>query len=150
MPITLTHAGLRFFAASSEQLVSAGVPAEIVLAAVKEVRKAEIDDEAERQRLRWITGGAGQAMTYTRKVEQARAALAAADPQLADYPLLAASIGIDGPDIVSVANVVVGMDAAWEQIGAAIESARLAAKQAIAGAPDEAAVLVVQPVWPSV
>jgi hypothetical protein len=118
------------------------------LAALKDRAKAQIDAEAERQRLRWITPGAGQAMTYARKVEQAKAVLAAVDPQPADYPMLAASIGIDGADIVGVANTVVAMDAAWEQIGAAIEAARLTAKQEIDGAGSVAAVEAVEVVWP--
>lgn len=62
--------------------------------------------------------------------------------------MLAASIGIDGADIVGVANTVVAMNAAWEQIGAAIEAARLTAKQAINGAVSTAAVEAVEVVWP--
>lgn len=118
------------------------------LASLKDRVKAQIDAEAERQRLRWITPGAGQAMTYARKVEQAKAVLSAVDPQPADYPMLAASIGIDGADIVGVANTVVAMDAAWEQIGAAIEAARLTAKQSVDAAGSMAAIEAVEVVWP--
>ena len=119
------------------------------LDALKAGLKAAIDAQAERERLKYITPGAGQAMTYSRKVEQAKTVLAASDPQPADYPMLAASIGIDGADIVAVANTVVAMDAAWETIGAAIEAARLAAKRFIDETEDETAARAVQPIWPT-
>jgi hypothetical protein len=53
----------------------------IDLAAFKAARKIEIGAEAERQRLGWITPGAGQVMTYARKVEEARAAQVANEPE---------------------------------------------------------------------
>ncbi len=118
------------------------------LAQLKEQRKAAIDAEAERQRLRWITPGSGQAMTYSRKVDQAKAVLAATNPQPEDYPMLAASIGIDGADIVAVAATVIAMDDAWEQIGAAIEMARLGGKRAVDLAETVEAVSVVSIAWP--
>jgi hypothetical protein len=102
--------------------------------------KARIDVDAERQRLRYITGGSGQAMTYARKVEQARAAIADAEPTPESYPLLAASIGIDGATVIDVANVVIGMNAAWEVIGSAIEQVRLSGKATVDAATDEASV----------
>lgn len=119
------------------------------LAAVKIGLKAAVDAEAERQRLRYLTGGAAQAMTYARKVEQARAVQADADPQPEDYPLLAASIGIDGDDIQAVAATILGLDAAWEQIGAAIEAVRLTAKRAIDLAEDVEAAQAVEAIWPA-
>lgn len=118
------------------------------LAAVKADRRAHIDREAEAERLKYITGGAGQAMTYSRKLEEARAAAAEEEPEAETYPLLAASLGIDGATVAAVAQVVIGMDAAWTVIGAAIEAARLGAKKAIDDAEDEAAVRAVEPVWP--
>lgn len=110
--------------------------------------KAAIDAGAERERLRYITGGAGQAMTYARKVEEAKAVQAADEPDPADYPMLAASIGIDGEDIETVAATVLAMDAAWAQIGAAIEAARLTAKRLIDEAETVEAAQAVAPAWP--
>ena len=81
-----------------------------------------------------------------RRVEAAIAA--EEDVQPADYPLLAASLGIDGNTIAEVAAVIIAMDAAWAQIGAAIEAARLGAKQAIDAADDEATARAVAPAWP--
>lgn len=118
------------------------------LAAAKADRRARIDREAEAERLKYITGGAGQAMTYQRKLEEARAAAAEQEPDAEDYPLLAASVGIDGATVAAVAQVVIQMDAAWTVVGAAIEAARLGAKKAIDDAEDESAVRGVQPVWP--
>lgn len=129
--------------------IAAPAQPEINLATLKAALKAEIDAAAERERLRYITPGAGQAMTYARKVEQAKAVLAAVDPAPADYPMLAASIGIDGADIMTVANVIVAMDAAWEAIGAAIEAARLNAKKAVDQAVTAAEAKAVAVIWPS-
>lgn len=122
------------------------------LIVVKAQVKRAVDDAAEIERLKYITGGAGQAMTYARKTDEARrveAAIAAEeDVQPADYPLLAASLGIDGNTIAEVAAVILAMDTAWAQIGAAIEAARLGAKQAIDAADDEATARAVAPAWP--
>lgn len=106
---------------------------------IKAQLRRQVDMAAEAERLNYITGGAGQAMTYSRKVEEARACLAAAEPAPQDYPLLAATIGIDGADVVAVAQLVIAMDAQWTQIGAAIEAVRLGSKAAIDAADDEAA-----------
>ena len=118
------------------------------LVSLKDRLKRAIDDEAERQRLRWITAGSGQAMTYARKLDQARAVLDAQDPQPDDYPMLAASIGIDGADIQAVAHLVIAMDAAWELTGAAIELARLTGKKAVDLAETAAAAESITVVWP--
>lgn len=125
-----------------------GLAVHVDLASLKTALKTAVDAAAERERLKYITGGAGQAMTYARKVEQAKAVLAATDPQPADYPMLAASIGIDGDDLVAVASIIVALDAAWELVGGAIEAARLAAKRAVDLAEDAEAARTVAPVWP--
>lgn len=91
-------------------------------------------------------------MTYQRKLEEARrlrAALAAGegvDP--ADYPMLAATVGLDGETLGDVTGLIVAMDAAWARIGAAIEHARMIAKAAIDAAPDVEAARAVTPAWP--
>lgn len=125
--------------------------ASIAIGAVKEYLKASIDAAAEAERLKYITAGTGQAMTYQRKVQEAHAATAEQDPDPADYPLLSASIGIDGPDLAAVAAVILGMDAAWAQIGAAIEAVRLSTKKTIDEAVDEAAARAAADaaIWPA-
>ncbi|MFU0503999.1 hypothetical protein [Pseudaminobacter sp. NGMCC 1.201702] len=125
-------------------------PEPLTLDEVKVALKSWIDASAEQERLKYITPGAGQAMTYQRKVEEARAASTEQNPDPADYPLLSASVGIDGPDLAAVAAVVLAMDAAWTQIGAAIEAVRLGTKKAIDDAAGEAAAraAVEAAVWP--
>ncbi|UHD45345.1 hypothetical protein LUX29_20510 [Aureimonas altamirensis] len=109
-----------------------------------------IDDRAEAERLRWITPGAGQAMTYARKVEEAKAVQSATSPKAADYPMLAASIGLDGKTIKEVADTILEMDAAWATVGAAIEKRRLQLKHNVVNAEDGSALDSVDPNsgWP--
>ena len=121
------------------------------LIALKSTLKTAIDQAAEAERLNYITGGAGQAMTYSQKADEAQRYLAAADPKPADYPLLSAEVGITAADIVGVAAVVDAAYRKWQVIGAAIEAVRLGTKAAIdaattiekANAAHEAAA------WPS-
>lgn len=120
------------------------------LSSVKAATKIRIDEAAELARLKYITPGAGQAMTYAEKAAQARQCLAATDPQETDYPLLAAEIGITAPSLMDVATVVAAAHSAWIGIGAAIEGIRLQAKASIDAAEDAAAVhaLAETVVWP--
>jgi len=120
-----------------------------VLDYIKQDLKSQIDVAAENERLRYITAGSGQAMTYQEKVAQSFAYTKtwlahAADPdnvpevKMAEYPLLAASLGIDGDTLLEVSETVTYAYALWQQIGAAIEATRLLAKIAIDNAVDEA------------
>lgn len=116
----------------------------------QESRKAEIDAAAERERLRYITPGAGQAMTYQAKVEEARAlAMETEDPDPAHYPLLSAEIGITAPSLAEVASVVVAAYQQWQMIGAAIEAARLGAKRAVDLAETLADLDAIEVTWPN-
>lgn len=129
--------------------------AEVDLAALKAGLKTAIDCAAEAERLQYITGGAGQAMEYQQAAAEAIALLSVidADPEHvadpADYPMLAASIGIDGATLADVAATVAAMNRQWQVLGSAIRFARLAAKQAIDLAPDAEAARAVVPAWPN-
>ena len=129
-------------------------PAGVDLEALKQSLKAEIDEAAERERLKYITPGAGQAMEYQQAAAEANALLAAFDadpahvPDPANFPMLAASIGIDGDTLVEVAGAVSTMHQQWQAVGSAIRAARLSAKKLIDDAPDETSARAVQPVWP--
>jgi len=129
---------------------------------VKDSLKAAIDEAAETERLRYITGGAGQAMTYQEKVAQAVAYTKAwlawqADPdnvpevKTNEYSLLAAGLGIDGDTLLEVAETVTYAYAIWQQIGSAIEATRLLAKVAIDNAADteEARLIFDAVIWPT-
>lgn len=111
--------------------------------AIKTAAKTEIDARAESERLKYITPGQGQALTYQRKSDEARRAIDDSDPTSEEYPLLAASIGIDGDTLKAVAETVIFQDNAWAKAGAAIERVRLAAKREVDAAADCASVSVI-------
>lgn len=115
----------------------------------KAILKKQIDDEAEAARLRYITGGAGQAMTYQQKAAEAVVLLADVDPQPEDYPLLAAEIGITAATLLGVAQVVFEAHQGWRQIGAQIEALRLNGKAGVNAAETiEEAQIAARIVWP--
>lgn len=116
-----------------------------ILTAKKEKLKASVDAAAENERLKYITAGVGQSMTYTEKFNQAvdyskKYAAHANDPKNtpepneADYLLLKAGLGIDGKTLIEVAETVTYAYAIWQKIGAAIEATRLESKAAIENA----------------
>lgn len=107
---------------------------EIDLDIVRAYLMARVDLEAEQVRLRFVTGGAGQAMTYARKEAEARAWTA---DNAAPTPFLNAEAAATGQPLAAVAAEVVARADAWVQIGSAIEGARMGAKAAI----DRAATL---------
>jgi hypothetical protein len=122
-----------------------------LLAKKRERAKARVDAAAETARLQFITPGFGQAMTYMRKLEEARAQQAGG---LGPFPLLQAGIGVDGADVAAVAATVIAMSDAWTAVAAAIEAIRLAAKRdidAVEDSPDAAdaiEAIVAACAWP--
>ncbi|MBB3591735.1 hypothetical protein FHX08_002079 [Rhizobium sp. BK529] len=118
---------------------------------VKAQLRARLDYAAEAERLKYITPGAGQAMTYQAKAAEAKAYLDAGNPDASDFPLLSAEVGITADSIEGVAQIVAGAYAQWQVIGAAIEAARLGGKAAIDAANDaDAAQAAFDAVtWPS-
>lgn len=114
-------------------------PVAVGMAGVRTELKARIDAAAEAERLKYITPGAGQAMTYQQKVDEARAFKIASSPKAADYPVLSSEVGITAETLSEVADVVLASFSLWQQIGAAIEAVRLGAKRDIDAAADEAA-----------
>lgn len=114
-------------------------PIEVDLTTLKSALKTQIDLAAEAERLKYITPGAGQAMTYQQKVDEARAFKSASNPQATDYPVLSSEVGITAPALNEVADIILTAFAQWQQIGAMIESVRLGAKRDIDAAADEAA-----------
>jgi len=128
----------------------------------KEALKARVDVAAEKERLKYITAGVGQSMTYTEKFNQAvdyskKYAAHANDPKNepepneADYLLLKAGLGIDGKTLIEVAETVTYAYAIWQQIGAAIEATRLETKAAIENAKtaDDAQAVFASIKWPT-
>ncbi|QIO64768.1 hypothetical protein [Rhizobium leguminosarum] len=109
------------------------------LEGLKAQLRVSIDFAAEAQRLKYITPGAGQAMTYQAKAAEAKAFLASEDPQQSDYPMLSAEVGITAGNLAAVAQIVASAYAQWQAIGAAIEAARLGGKAAVEAASDATA-----------
>lgn len=126
-------------------------PAPIPLDQIKTTIKASIDHNAEACRLKYITPGAGQAMTYQQKSDEAARYLVATSPSAADYPLLSAEVGVTAEDIAGVAAVVDAAFRQWQSIGSAIEAVRLRSKRDIDLAPDADAARAVFDaiVWPT-
>lgn len=119
----------------------------------------QIDSRAEALRLTVITPGAGQMAAYLRKEAQARAYLAATvptDPEAlaafeAAYAAIYGEVGITADTPREVARIIVANADAWFAFGDAIERARLAGKQAVQAAQDQAAIdaAVAAIVWPT-
>lgn len=133
-----------------------------ILTAKKEKLKASVDAAAENERLKYITAGVGQSMTYTEKFNQAvdyskKYAAHANDPKNVpepndnDYLLLKAGLGIDGKTLIEVAETVTYAYAVWQQIGAAIEATRLETKAAIENAKttEDAQAVFASIKWPN-
>ncbi|MBE0529544.1 MAG: hypothetical protein IH626_01870 [Rhodospirillales bacterium] len=124
------------------------------LAPMRAEAVAQIDRDAEAARLAFITGGSGQALVYKRKAEQAHDCLANHDaqnpPPTDKYPALEAEVGITGADVLGVATVVTGLEAAWGDIADAIEAIRLGAKRDVEAAttPTEIRDVVSAIAWP--
>lgn len=131
---------------SRQQIEDAAAAAHLALAIRR--AQAEIDGQAEHERLVLITPGSGQAMVYLEKQREARAFQADPAPDEAAYPLLAASVGVDvvpgtGEPVGTMeaaAAVILAIAGEWAQAAASIEGRRRRAKRAAAGAADVASV----------
>jgi hypothetical protein len=131
-------------------------PPQMSLALLKEQALRGTDQAAELARLRFITGGAGQALEYQQTEAEARAWSAAPSPALADFPFLKAEVDAiaeatgQAPDPAVVAASVVAQADAWKLAGSEIKRLRRAAKLTIEAAttPEEIAAAQVVP-WPS-
>jgi hypothetical protein len=138
----------------------AALPEPDPLPVLKAAFSRQIDADAEALRLTLITPGSGQAMEYQETYAQARAALAAAEPVTAfDYPMLAATVGVDvdpqtgkpATDVLGVARSVKAAYEAYLRAGAAIRGARLLAKAEIDAASDadQARAVFAAITWPT-
>lgn len=129
------------------------------LADVAKLARARIDAAAERARAKWITIGAGQALTYAEKRREAEVWAGDSAPDPANYPWArarAARLNGVAPSKVTKAQTQPVIDewlaaaAAWTAAGIAIEDVREAAKDAIAAASDVASIdgIMAGVVWP--
>lgn len=108
---------------------------------------ARVDDDAERVRLIYLTPGAGMAMTYAEKRDQANAVhglgQAAANAlneaeRIAQFPTLAASVGLEAATLWDCAQLVIAKAESWADLSNVIERTRLLGKKSISDASDAA------------
>lgn len=102
---------------------------------------ALIDKLAERQRLRYLTGGEGKGMIYLQKRDEANAASLVGAPSPEDFPMLASTLGVDGESIAEVAATVKAKADVWLVIGAHIEKTSSVAQKAIEDGGDIPSIL---------
>lgn len=137
-----------------------GIFPPIPLSVMQASYQRKIDADAEAVRLRFITPGSGMALTYQEKLSQAQAVLTlgedaanALTPTERDtqYPVLAASVGIEAETLYACAQLVVSKYEAFSRVSLLIERARLGGKSAVAAAGDKAGVLAAYTaiVWPT-
>jgi hypothetical protein len=112
------------------------------LADAKRKASAAIDQAAEAARLRYLTAGAGQALTYLEKERDARAYAAAGYPstQLASYLFVDAERRATGQTGRQAADAIIATADAWRAKAAAIDHERRKGKLAVEAAADAAAV----------
>lgn len=124
--------------------------------AIRERLKSDIDRNAETARMKYVTPGAGQALTYDRKRREAMQAIDDLAPTADKYPVLSASIGIEVPntgnaksDFDAISSIVIGKELQWAALARVIEVLRLSAKKSVdaASTPDEAESAA-QVTWP--
>lgn len=109
----------------------------------------QVDADAEAKRQKYLTPGAGMAMTYQEKHAQARAvdalgqtaanALTEAERE-EQFPTLSASVGIEGATLWDCAQLVIQKYEQFADLSRVIERTRLQGKKAISDASDVASV----------
>jgi len=107
----------------------------------KEQANRRIDNVAENARLRYITGGAGQAMIYQEKAKQADAYAAAGYPVVTtDYPMIQSEANATGTNTTAAADGIIAARNTWLIVGAEIEEARLTGKAGVSAATTVTAI----------
>lgn len=111
------------------------------LNAIKDEAKRNVDQTSEETRLRYVTSGSSQAMTYQEKGDEAADYVANGYPvDLASYPFIQAEVNATGKTPTAAADDILAQKSAWIVIGAAVEEVRIGGKINIDAAVDEAAV----------
>lgn len=112
--------------------------AELSLADKKMYAIKTIEAVAETARRRYITDGAGQAMTYQEKGEEAADYVAAgypaatgSPPTYAGYPFIQAEVEATGKTSTQAADDIIAQKSVWIAVGATIEKERVGGKKAV-------------------
>jgi len=91
-----------------------------------------IDALSGKTRLKYVTVSPGQEMTYTAKLADAKAYIAAAYPvDATPYTWIATEATMTGATPTQVADLIVYTAGLWGAVGATIEGSRQAAKMAV-------------------
>lgn len=105
------------------------------LVTVKTELKNRIDRDAESERMKYLTSGAGQAQEYQEALQQAKGYTA--DSVYTPVDMLQASINAgEAVDLAGAATLIIGRYDAWRAIGAGIREKRLTGKAAIDASAD--------------
>ncbi|MFE3838599.1 hypothetical protein [Pseudogemmobacter sonorensis] len=123
-----------------ETMITAEAKAATALAAARSHARARLIAHVTAAREALITRLPGQDMIYLAKEAEARAWIAATDPDIADYPLLAAEAGLTAPDPGQLAQLWLNMAALWRTTAADLEAARLGTEAAIGAAATAAEI----------
>lgn len=114
-----------------------------VLAEAKLDAVRRVNSIASHARKAFITDIPGQEMLYMKKEQEALSYLAAAEPDITNYPLVAAEIGITAETGEQVAQVYANLGAVFLQTAALLEKARLSAVAMIEQAENTSSVQAV-------
>lgn len=84
-----------------------------------------INDYWETERLKYITNIPGQDAIYIAKENEATAYLSDSAPNLVNYPMIAAEIGVTAPDGYQLSQLWLNMALLWRSVAAQMEGARM-------------------------
>ena len=116
------------------QMITAETATSDGLERARAAARADLAAWGQASRRQYITPLPGQDMIYLAKQEEARRWMADAEPDLADYPLLSAEVGITAPDADQLAQIWANMAALWITAAGQLELLRLTASAAIEAA----------------
>jgi hypothetical protein len=120
--------------------VIGGALVQVSIDPIKAAARSEISQKIAATRAQYLTVLPGQDMIYLRKEAEAVAYLAASDPSLAEYPMIAAEVGVTAETAYQVAQVWIYMSQSWQAFAASLEAIRLTAANAIAAAASAEAI----------
>lgn len=101
---------------------------------------AKVNAAVGQVRRRFVTDIPGQDMLYLRKEAEAARWISDPEPDLADYPLIAAEIGITAEDGDQMAQIWINMADLWAGIAAQLETLRLGHIAQVEVAADQAGI----------
>ena len=125
------------------QLVTAEIKASTALEAAKAKALATVTDQISAARGALMTDMIGQEMIYLAKEQEAKDWQAASAPDLTDFPLLSAEVGITASTADELATLWLTMASQWRETAASLEAIRLKAKAEIEAAVSPEAVKTV-------